>query len=121
VHSAYPLLLITGARYPLYYHSRFRNIPRLGRVKKPVVEIGAMDAEHLGIGNGERVRVETEIGSIELEAEIMTDDDILRGVIQIGHGWDEANVNRLTDDRDLDPISGYPNMKRVAARVVKLV
>ena len=121
VHSAYPLLLITGARHALYYHSRFRNIPRLCRVKKPVVEINASDAAQLGIGNGDRVRVETEIGSIELEAEIMTDDDILRGVIQIGHGWEEANVNRLTDDRDLDPISGYPNMKRVAARVVKLV
>ena len=121
VHCAYPLLLITGARHAFYYHSRFRNIPRLGRVKKPVVEINARDAAQLGIGNGDRVRVETEIGSIELEAEIMTDEDILRGVIQIGHGWDEANVNRLTDDRDLDPISGYPNMKRVAARVVKLV
>ena len=121
VHPAYPLLLITGARYPLYYHSRFRNIPRLGRIKKPVVEINERDAAQLGIGNGERVRVETEIGSIELETEIQHDGDIRRGVIQIGHGWDEANVNRLTDDRDLDPISGYPNMKRIAARVVKLM
>ena len=121
VHPAYPLLLITGARYPLYYHSRFRNIPRLGRIKKPVVEINERDAAQLDIGNGEHVRVETEIGSIELETEIRHDGDIRRGVIQIGHGWDEANVNRLTDDRDLDPISGYPNMKRVAARVVKLM
>jgi anaerobic selenocysteine-containing dehydrogenase len=120
VHPAYPLLLITGARHALYYHSRFRNIPRLRRVKKPMVEINAGDAAQLGIESGDRVRVETGIGSIELEAEIMSDDDILPGVIQIGHGWDEANVNRLTDDRDLDPISGYPNMKRVAARVVKI-
>jgi anaerobic selenocysteine-containing dehydrogenase len=120
VNFTYPLLLITGARYPLYYHSRYRNIPRLGRVKKPVVEIGAMDAEHLGIGNGERVPVETKTGAIELEAEIRTDDDIRRGVIQIGHGWDAANVNRLTSDADLDPISGYPNLKMVPARVVKL-
>lgn len=119
--SVYPFLLITGARHALYYHSRYRNIPRLCRAKKPVVEINASDAAQLGIESGERVRVESEIGSIELEAEIMADDVILRGVIQIGHGWDEANVNRLTDDRDVDSISGYPNMKRVAARVVKLV
>ena len=84
------------------------------------MEINASDAAQLGIESGERVRVETETGSIELAAEIMADGDILRGVIQIGHGWDDANVNRLTADRDLDPISGYPNMKRVAARVVKL-
>ncbi|CAB1081814.1 Anaerobic dehydrogenases, typically selenocysteine-containing [Olavius algarvensis Delta 1 endosymbiont] len=120
-HSAFPLVLITGARHALYYHSRFRNIPRLRRVKQPVVEINAGDAAQLGIKNGELVRIETEIGFIELAAAIMTSEDILPGVIQIGHGWDEANVNRLTDDRDLDPISGCPNMKRVAARVVKLV
>jgi len=120
VSAAYPLLLITGARYPLYYHSRFRNIPRLCRVERPVVELNERDAAQLGIGNGERVCVETETGSIELDAEVLDDSDIRRGVIQIGHGWDEANVNRLVDDQDLDPISGCPNMKRVAARVVKL-
>jgi hypothetical protein len=39
------------------------------------------------------------------------------GIIQIDHGWNKANVNILTDDSDLDPISGYPNMKIVPARV----
>ncbi len=117
--TAYPLVLITGARYRLYYHSRFRNIDRLRQVQRPAVEIAAQDANRLGIQAGEQVRVETRTGSIGLAAQIRPDSELRPGVIQIGHGWEEANVNLLTDDTDLDPISGYPNMKTVAARIVK--
>ncbi len=118
--KAYPLVLITGARYPLYYHSRFRNIKRLQRVKRAVVEIAAPDAMALDITDGEQVRVETRQGAIVLAVQICARSDIRAGVIQIGHGWDEANVNLLTDDTDLDPISGYPNLKLVPARIRKL-
>lgn len=119
--SIYPLVLITGARYSHYYHSRFRNIKRLQRVKHPVVEIAAQDAKRMGIEQGQQVRVETRIGSICVSAQIRAEGDMRPGIIQIGHGWDQANVNLLTDDADLDPISGYPNLKLVAARIIKIV
>lgn len=116
----YPFVLITGARYRLYYHSRFRNLARLNRIRQPVVEMHEADALGLGVKDGERVRVETKTGGIEVAVMVRPAGDIRPGVIQIGHGWDRANANRLTDDRDLDPVSGYPNMKRVPARVMKL-
>ena len=117
----YPLILSTGARHRFYFNSRYRNIARFRKTRpEPEVEIHSDDAAELGIANQERVRVVTRIGAIELAARILPKDAILQRVIQITHGWDEANVNLLTDDRDLDPISGYPNMKMVPARIEKI-
>ena len=120
--SEYPLVLITGARMPLYLHSRYRNIERFKTaVSEPGVEIHPQDAEKLGIEDGERVRVISQIGAIEVPADIMPANGILPGFVQISHGWDEANVNLLTDDRQLDPISGFPNLKLVAVKIEKKV
>jgi formate dehydrogenase (coenzyme F420) alpha subunit len=111
-------LLATGARSPFYYHSRYRNIERFKkRVPVPVVAINAMDAEDLGISNGDKVRIISKIGELLISATILKEDDVLPGILQIGHGWDQANVNLLTDDTDVDPISGFPNLKHVVVRI----
>jgi len=118
--SEYPLVLITGARMPLYLHSRYRNIEHFKKaVSESGVEIHPQDAKRLGIEDGERVRVISEIGAIEVPANIMQENGILPGFVQISHGWDEANVNLLTDDRQLDPISGFPNLKLVPVKIEK--
>ena len=41
--------------------------------------------------------------------------------VDVLHGWNDPNVNRLTDDRDADPVGGFPNMKIVPVRIEKLV
>ncbi len=116
----FPFTLITGARKSFYYHSRYRNIARFRRADGvPEVEIDPRDAGRLHIRSGERVRVVSAVGSIELPARVTADDATLAGVLQITHGWEEANVNLLTDDRQVDPVSGLPNMKLVAVRVEK--
>ena len=116
--SEYPMVLITGARMPLYLHSRYRNIEHFKKaVSEPGVEIHPRDAKRLGLEDGERVRVISAIGAIEVPAVIMPENGILPGFVQISHGWDEANVNLLTDDRQLDPISGFPNLKLVPVKI----
>ncbi len=117
----YPLVLITGARHPLYYHSRNRNI-RSFRRRQPeaVAEIHPADAARLGIRNGERVRIISAAGEIQIRTRVVAQGDILAGVLQIGHGWEDPNVNLLTGDEDLDPVSGYPNMKLVRVRIQKI-
>ena len=113
-------LLATGARSPFYYHSRYRNIARFQKRKPgPVVEINALDAGRLGISQGEKVRIVSQTGELVISVKILNADDVLPGILQIGHGWDQANVNLLTDDTDLDPISGYPNLKHVVVRMEK--
>ena len=120
-HPDYPLVLITGARKLLYYHSRFHNIPRF-RTAIPAaeVEMHPADAAALGVADGERVRVSSRIGSLEIPVKIMAPNEILPGNLQITHGWKEANVNLLTHDDRFDPISGFPLMKAVEVRVERL-
>ena len=120
-NAPYPLVLITGARKSMYYHSRYRNIDRFRKaVPKAEMEIHPKDAHALEIGDGENVRVVSAIGRLVIRAKILDTDDILPGVLQITHGWESANVNLLTDDTETDPISGLPNMKVVRVRVEKL-
>ena len=42
-------------------------------------------------------------------------------MISIPHGWDEANANVLTDDANLDPVTGFPADRCLLARIVKKV
>jgi anaerobic selenocysteine-containing dehydrogenase len=117
----YPFVLITGARKLLYYHSRFRNIPRF-RTAVPAaeVEMHPEDAAALGVVDGDTVRVTSRIGSLEIPVKIMARNEILPGNLQITHGWKEANVNLLTHDDRFDPVSGFPLMKAVEVRVERL-
>lgn len=119
--SAAVFLLATGARSPFYYHSRYRNIARFQKRKpNPVVEINTLDAERLKLSHGEKVRIVSKTGELVISAKILKADAVLPGILQIGHGWDQGNVNLLTDDADVDPISGYPNLKHVVVSVEKV-
>ena len=96
-------------------------------------EIHPEDARALGIEDGDRVRVESTVGSIELCAELST--RLRPGTLCIQHGWGSrvfepnrgevawtAGVNRnaLVDHRRTDPFSGTPNLSSTAVRVTWL-
>jgi anaerobic selenocysteine-containing dehydrogenase len=117
----YPLLLTTGARKYIYHHSRYFNIKRFRTaIPAPEVEIHPIDAGSLGVANGERVRVVSEMGSLEIQAKIVHEREIRPGILQITHGWKEANVNLITYDQINDPISGFPLLKAIPVRVEKI-
>ncbi|UCG14450.1 MAG: molybdopterin-dependent oxidoreductase [Deltaproteobacteria bacterium] len=120
-NQKYPFVLTTGARKPLLYHSRYHNISHVRRVY-PVaeVEVHPTDAVKLGIEDKEQIRVVSEIGSVEVQAKIVHDTKILPGVLEMAHGWVDANVNLLTYDNINDPISGFPLLKAVPVRVEKI-
>ena len=121
-NKEYPMVLTTGARKFLYYHSRYRNISRFRTIIPTAeVEIHPEDAAKLGIEDEERVKVISEIGSLEIRVKVMHEKEILPGVLQITHGWDDANVNLITSDSLNDPISGFPLLKAVPVRIEKIV
>ena len=118
VASLYPLVLTTGARTIEYIHSRFRNVPSLHmRAPEPHVEVHPAKAEELGVEEGEVVKVESLRGKVEMKVRYA--DEIDPRVIFIPHGWNEANANILTDDRLLDPVTGFPPARALLARIVK--
>ena len=114
----YPLILVTGARMAPFTHSRHRNVARLRKLAPyPTVEINTGTARSLGIAGDDWAVVASPNGSLRLRARVT--DDIHPRVVSILHGWEEANVNLLTDGDARDPISGYPDYKAVMCRVSK--
>ncbi len=115
----YPLVLTSGARLPMYTHSRQRDIPRLRKLMPdPLVEIHPHDAAARSIGDGDPVTLSTPRGTITAKANVTT--KVAPGVVSMSHGWREANVNLLIDDRQLDPISGFPPYKSQLCQVARL-
>lgn len=62
------------------------------------------DAEVNGIAHGDKVRVSTSRGEIELTANVS--DTIRQGVASIPHGHEVANVNLLTSVENVDRLTG---------------
>ena len=116
--AGFPLVLTTGARKLEYLHSRFRDLKSLSaRAPGPYVEINPATAEDSGVKDGDPVFVESLRGRIKVTAKIMP--SILPGVISMSHGWETANANLLTDDEDLDPVTGFPAARSLLARIEK--
>ena len=72
----------------------------------------------MDIHSGDIVEVESPRGSIKLKAEVT--DAIHPKVISIPHGWTEANVNLLTSDLEVDPVTAFIGFKSVLCRINKV-
>jgi len=82
----YPLILSTGRRSPVYFHTEHRNIPWLRKIDPdPVVEINPQTARSLGIENGQWVWVENWMGRCKLKAKVTA--VVPRWMVMAAHGW----------------------------------
>ncbi|MFC2018197.1 molybdopterin-dependent oxidoreductase [Chloroflexota bacterium] len=116
----YPLILITGGRVLERLHSQPYYVSQWQkRYPEPLVDIHSDTATEYGIKDGDMTVVGTRRGSITLKARVT--EDILPGVVSIPHGWDEANVNLLTDETPADPVSGTAALKSLLCKVRKQV
>ncbi|MBI4288320.1 MAG: molybdopterin-dependent oxidoreductase [Chloroflexi bacterium] len=116
--ARYPLVLTTGARVIEYVHSQLRQVERLRRLRPdPEAEMHPETAARYGIRDKDRIKVESQRGSIQLLARVT--EDIIPGVVSVAHGWHEANVNILTDETPADPVGGNPALKALLCRVEK--
>jgi anaerobic selenocysteine-containing dehydrogenase len=121
VKKTYPFVLQTGARKPLLYHGAHQNIPRFRTVfPSAQVEIHPATAASLDIHDKEHIRIISEIGSVEAEAQIVHEREILPNVLEMYHGWENSRVNFVTYDHRNDPISGFPLLKATPVRIEKI-
>lgn len=109
--ASYPFLLTTGGREVGYTHSQYHDVPKLNVISPgPFGDLNKEDAASMGIRDGDWMEVESPVGKVRVRARVS--DKIVKGVIQLPHGWPrEANANLLTDHAKRDPISGYPPLK----------
>jgi anaerobic selenocysteine-containing dehydrogenase len=125
--AEYPLVFNSGARTNFDFRSQHHNIPSL--LKKhpyPLVHIHISDAERRGIQDGDEVYVTSPRGRVPFRARLT--ENIVPGVVEVNMGgggplgpveWQHANVNELTDNGNIDPISGFPVYKALLCDVVR--
>ena len=117
VFKDYPLIMNSGNRVPMYTHSKERNLPWLNQfMPEPIIRLNPEDAADRSLKNGDMVKVTSPYGELTAKLEISV--MIKKGVIDMFHGWDKANVNELVS-RDFDPISGFPPYKEGLCQVAK--
>jgi anaerobic selenocysteine-containing dehydrogenase len=127
-------LLLIGRRHARSNNSWLHNSHRL--VKGPercTLLIHPDDAAARGIGNGERVRVVSRAGAVELAAEVT--EGIRRGVVSLPHGWGHhrpgvqlrvaaarpgVSANDLTDELRVDALSGNAAFSAVPVTVERV-
>lgn len=114
----YPLILTTGARLPMFMHSRMYRIPWTKKLRPdPMIDINPKDAHARGLAHKEWVMLATPRGSIRIRANLT--EIVPPGVVSMYHGFPSADVNELIDPDYRDPISGFPGYKSLLCEVMK--
>lgn len=112
----FPFWLSTGDRVITYQHSQYRQIPAYKeRDPEPFVDVHPTAAANLNVESGNLVCVTTKYGQLELRARVT--DDVRQDCLRIPHGWEEANANDVTGREYFDPVSGFPWLRAVPARL----
>lgn len=112
----YPFILITGRQLEHWHTGAMtRRSYVLDQVQpSPTVQMNTLDISRFGIEPGDRVKVATRRGEIEIA--VRADNMVSPGTIFIPFAYVEAAANELTNPQ-LDPIGKIPEFKYCAARV----
>jgi formate dehydrogenase alpha subunit len=114
----YPLILTTGrSLYQYHTGTMTRKVEGLNILKsEELVEINPQDADALGIGDGEVVKVTSRRGQVKARATLTESTPI--GVVAMTFHFAESPANLLTNPA-LDPVAKTPELKVCAVRVEK--
>ncbi|MFM9126051.1 MAG: molybdopterin dinucleotide binding domain-containing protein, partial [Solirubrobacterales bacterium] len=125
----YPLRLI-GLRELRSHNSWMHNAPLLMRGgREQPARVNPADAEQAGVADGQKVRVSSKSGSIELPVTVT--DEVMAGTIAIPHGWGHrggwrlanqaggVNVNQLASSEagDLERLAGMAFLNGIPVRL----
>ncbi|NKE58305.1 molybdopterin-dependent oxidoreductase [Lentzea sp. PSKA42] len=125
-------MVLVGRRHLRTNNSWMHNVPALVK-GKPLCTllVNTGDAQRIGLVDGATAQVTSRVGKIEVQVEVT--DDIAPGVVSMPHGWGHdlpgtqltvarehagVNVNLLTDDLRIDPLSGTAVLNGTRVQVV---
>jgi len=119
VDGAYPMWLSTGRSFAHYHSGSMTRVsPSLHEeVPEGYVEISPVDAKAMAIKDGERIKVSSRRGEIQIKARIS--GKVNRGVVFIPFHFAETAANMLTNSA-YDPVAKIPEYKVCAVKVEKL-
>ncbi|WIW89527.1 molybdopterin-dependent oxidoreductase [Sphingobium sp. V4] len=105
-------LKLIGRRHLKSLNSWMHRVDKLVRSQTPTLLVHPEDAAERGLSTGDRVRLSSRTGSVEVLVECS--DEMIRGTLSYPHGWghldDETmvNINLLVPDRpeQIEQVSG---------------
>jgi anaerobic selenocysteine-containing dehydrogenase len=128
---AFDELLMIGRRHVRSNNSWMHNYHRLVKGKpRHQLLMHPDDLASRGLNDGQRVRVSSRVGAIEVE--VLSSLDMMKGVVSLPHGWGHArpgvqmsiasgqpgaSANDLTDECQLDELSGNAALNGVPVTV----
>jgi anaerobic selenocysteine-containing dehydrogenase len=124
-------LALIGRRELRSNNSWMHNSERLVRGQRQcTLLMHPADAKSRGLADGDRVRVSSRVGAVEVELE--ASDTMMPGVVSLPHGWGHgrggarlsvaaqhagASINDLTDDARIDTLTGNASFSGVPVDV----
>ncbi|AYC33862.1 molybdopterin oxidoreductase family protein [Pseudomonas cavernae] len=124
-------LLLIGRRHVRSNNSWMHNYHRLVKGKpRHQLLMHPEDLDRRGLSDGQLVRVRSRVGIVEVE--VAASDEMMPGVVSLPHGWGHrrpgvqmeiamaqpgASANDLTDERQLDALSGNAALNGVPVEV----
>ena len=124
-------LLLIGRRHVRSNNSWMHNYHRLVKGKpRHQLLMNPADLQQRGLSDGQWVRVRSRVG--EIEVEVAASEDMMAGVVSLPHGWGHArpgvqmaiaseqpgaSANDLTDEQQLDALSGNAALNGVPVQV----
>ena len=124
-------LLLIGRRHVRSNNSWMHNYHRLVKGKpRHQLLMNPADLQQRGLADGQLVSVRSRVGTIEVE--VAASDEMMPGVVSLPHGWGHArpgvqlaiasaqpgaSANDLTDERQLDALSGNAALNGVPVEV----
>lgn len=113
----YPFTLSTGRLLEQFHTGTLtRKTDGLNTLGSPRVMMSAIDADRLGVNNGDVLTLSTRRGSINIAAFVTRRAQ--PGVLFLPFHFAEAAANKLTNNV-LDPVAKIPEFKICAVRVEK--
>lgn len=128
-------IVLVGRRHLRTNNSWMHNVPMLTKGRELcTLHVHPDDAARLGLADGGEARVTSRVGSVVAPVEVT--DDIAPGVVSLPHGFGHdlpgvvqevaqrrpgVNSNVLTDERDLDPLSGTAVLNGIPVEVAPAV
>lgn len=130
MYKDYPMIITTGRRIPVYFHSEHRQLPWCRELwPVPRVEINPTDAEKYGLKQGDWAWIETPYGKVRQCVDLYA--GIKEGTINCEHQWwfpeleqsgkghELCAVNHLIDHDARDPHCGASNLRAYLGKIYK--
>lgn len=116
--AEYPFVFTSGSRIPGAIHSRLHNVPRNRSLQPdPTADMNRADCERLGIKEGDEIELSTLRGSITVKVHLTL--SVPEGLVNMFHGYSEADAESIMDGDHLDPYSGFPAYRSTRCAVRK--